>query len=166
MPKIVRARSIKALQKITKSSQKTQVNFKCSCICIKSPEDNATKLTPQLEKASKEGWDFIKEVAFPSIPALLQDLWVYLELLITTLAFCLGVYGTFPIESNFAFQYTYFGLSVISMILALIDAYIYFVEVGSCARAYRYLKKKVNPESEQEENSELQRKTCCQQETK
>lgn len=169
MPKKVRARSVKALLKITKmrKDKKQEKQRKCSCFDRKKDEPSqlpASALTPELEKASNEGLNFIKEVAFPSIPALLQDLWVYLELLISITAFCLGIYGQFPIESNLAFQYTYFVLTSVAMILALIDAYIYFVEVGSCARAIRYFKNK-NSTSEKEEEEEdlaqLQHKTCC-----
>jgi hypothetical protein len=169
MPKKVRARSVKALLKVT-NNQKDKQQSKCSCISRNNDDHKlpVTTLTPELEKASNEGLNFIKEVAFPSIPAILQDLWVYLELIISIVAFCLGIRGQFPIEGNFIFQYSYFTLTIVSMILALIDAYIYFIEVGSCARAIRYYKKKVynNSEIEDEDHDQQQKKTCCKQEVK
>lgn len=178
MPKKVRARSVKALRKMTKIwKDKKQEESKCSCFKrnmkdqgIKTSPLPASALTPQLEKASNEGWNFIKEIAFPSIPALLQDLWVYLELLISMLAFSLGIYGQFPIESNLAFQYAYLVLTAVGMILALTDAYIYFIEVGSCARAIRYYKnrfsKKSDAEEEDDEDDRFQKRTCCKPEVK
>lgn len=183
MPPTVRARSVKALKKMTKRWEKKkheEKSSKCSCFNRKAvynveppelepPELPATALTPQLEKASNEGLNFIKEIAFPSIPALLQDLWVYLELFISMLAFALGIYGQFPISRNKAFQYTYFVLTVASTILALIDAYIYFVEIGSCARAIRYYKNKLRAKAEIEEEDEearFDKKTCCKPEVK
>lgn len=171
MPQKVRARSVKALQKITKTQKEKK--DKCSCFNRKrdqEPELPATALTPELEKASNEGWNFVKAVAFPSIPAILQDCWVYLELLITIVAFCLGTSQQFPITENFLFQYSQFVLTSLALILALIDAYIYFIEVGSCARAIRYYKSKVSKstekEEEEDENPEFKTKTCFSVETK
>ena len=182
IPAQVRERSVNVLRNITdqikiskkiKKEKKPTVTCCPTCCPIKQPrpegqpeeEPPATTLTPQLQKASDEGLNFIKAVAFPSIPALLQDLWVYLELLITLLAFCLGLYGQFPIDCNKAFQYTCFFLALLSIILALIDAYIYFVEVGSCARAIKFYKNKVKGNDEEEED-QLKKKTCCKPELK
>ena len=173
MPPKVRARSVKALLKITK----TEKDKKDKRSCFKRNKDqdltpselSATALTPELENASNEGWNFIKTVAFPSIPAVLQDFWVYLELFITVVAFCLGTSQQFPIEQNFLFQYSHFALTSLALILALIDAYIYFVEIGSCARAIRYYKSKVSKSTEKEEeddNPQFKTKTCFTVQTK
>ena len=131
-------------------------------------EEDVTTLTPELEKASNQGLDMIKAIAFPSLPAVLQDLWVYLELIISIVAFGLGIRGTFPIEANEAFQYTYFVLTVVNMVLALIDGYIYFVEVGSCARAVQNLKKKFDKseDDDDEEDAHLKKRKCIKPEVK
>lgn len=178
MPPKVRARSVKALRKMTKmwgDEKQEGKQSKCSCF---DKRDNklvpyqlpATALTPELEKANNEGWNFIKAVAFPSIPALLQDLWVYLELFISILAFSLGIRGQFPITCNFTFQYTYFVLTAVGMIMAIIDAYMYFIEVGSCARAFRYYKntisKKEDDDYDDDDDVQFQKKTCCTAEVK
>lgn len=176
MPNLVRERSVNVLRNITaqiKITKKAKKERKPTVTCCPKkqpqPEEEvpATDLSPELENASNEGVNFIKAVAFPSIPALLQDLWVYLELLITLVAFCLGLTGQFPISCDKAFQYTYFFLAVLSIILALIDAYTYFVEIGSCARAIKFYKNKVKANGEEEEDTDqLKKKTCCKPELK
>ena len=78
----------------------------------------------------------------------------------------------FPIEDGFAFNYSYFGLATISMILALIDGFIYFFQHGSCARGIRACKKKLREkhnkdEQDQEEadddddDDDNEQKKCC-----
>ena len=97
----------------------------------------STELTPEMQKASQEGWSMIKTIIFPALPAIVQDLWVYLELVISIVAFVLGAVDTFPIEDSHAYNISYFVLATISMILALIDGFIYFFQLGSCARCIR-----------------------------
>ena len=118
----------------------------------------STELSPEMQKASNQGLSMVKSIIFPSLPALLQDLWVYLELAISIVAFALGLLDTFPIKNGLAFNYTYFVLTAISMILALIDAYIYFIQLGSCARGIRVCRRKLKergkPHEELEEEEE------------
>ena len=130
----------------------------------------STELSPEMQKASSQGLNMLKSIVFPSLPALLQDLWVYLELMISIVAFAFGILDIFPIEDGLAFNYTYFGLAAISMILALIDAFIYFFQLGSCARGVRacrrMLKNRKQGEDEQEEEEseefdENAPKKCC-----
>ncbi len=99
-----------------------------------------TELSPEMEKANSEGYDMMKNVFFPSIPALLQDLWVYLELGISIAAFTIGIIGTdFPLQSNTVFQIVYLILTCFAMVMAFIDGFIYFFQMGSCARGIREL---------------------------
>ena len=86
----------------------------------------STELTPEMQRANREGWSMIKTIIFPALPAIVQDLWVYLELVVSIVAFVLGAVGTFPIENSHAYNIAYFVLATISMILALIDGFIYF----------------------------------------
>ena len=51
----------------------------------------STDLTPEMQKASQQGWSMIKTIVFPALPPVLQDLWVYLELVISIVAFILGL---------------------------------------------------------------------------
>lgn len=166
MPPKIRDRSVKALQKIvvTKLATPPPSSSKCVCPCLKQQAQQVSDtapLTPELKQASSEGWNMIKSIAFPSLPALLQDMWVYLELLISILAFCVSIPNTFPIEEHIQFNSVYFALSTITMVLALIDAYVYFIEIGSCARIISKMKK-----TDSDTDSSLQTKSCCKPEVK
>ena len=96
-----------------------------------------TELTQEMQEASQQGWKMIKYIVFPALPPILQDLWVYLELIISIVAFVLGLLDSFPIIDKHAYNYSYLFLATISMILALIDGFIYFFQLGSCARCIR-----------------------------
>ena len=124
----------------------------------------STELTPEMQRASQEGWNMIKTIVFPALPTIVQDLWVYLELVISVVAFVLGAVDTFPIGDSHAYNYTYFVLATISMILALIDGFIYFFQLGSCARCIRDCRgNSMEPQllEEQDEIAEENRKKCC-----
>lgn len=110
-----------------------------------SDEDTpSTEITPEMEKASNQGLSMIKSIIFPSLPAILQDAWVYLELMVSIAAFAFGIVDIFPIESkNLAFKCPYFALATISTILALTDGYLYFFQRGSCARGVHACRKKM-----------------------
>ena len=98
---------------------------------------SSTELTPEMQRASLQGWTMIKGIVFPALPPIVQDLWVYLELIISIVAFALGLYDSFPIDQSHAYNYSYFGLATVAMILALMDGFIYFFQLGSCARCIR-----------------------------
>ena len=130
----------------------------------------STELTPEMQKASSQGLNMIKEIIFPSLPAVLQDLWVYLELAISIIAFAFGLVDIFPIEDSFAFNYSYLTLATISLILALIDGFIYFFQLGSCARGIRSCRERFGKKSqgeddleeeEEEDDEENRPRKCC-----
>lgn len=130
-------------------------------------ELEATELSPEMEKANSEGYNMMKQIFFPSIPAVLQDIWVYLELIISIAAFAIGLLGLFPIEENAGFQYFYLILASIAMIMALIDGFIYFFQLGSCARGFRFIRKALKErkkrkagEQEDVDEEEVPRKSC------
>ena len=142
-------------------------------VCAKRQREekvDKTKLSPQLQKASSQGTNMLKKMFFPSMPALLQDLWVYTELIFTLIAFSLGLVGF--INSGGVtriFSILYLVLAIISVILALIDAFIYFFQLGSCARLFRFIYKyckakrqRQHPETDLEQGEEEEgNKTCC-----
>ena len=85
----------------------------------------------------------MKGILFPSIPAVFQDLWVYMELAITITAFVFGALDTFQSSDLSIYTIVYFILAVISFTLVLTDGYLYFIELGSCARGYRFIRNKL-----------------------
>ena len=131
----------------------------------------STEISPEMQKASNEGLNMVKNIVFPSLPAVLQDLWVYLELTISIIAFAFGLLDIFPIEDGLAFNYTYFGLATVSMILALIDGFIYFFQLGSCARGIHACRNKLRErnsednedeeDDEEDDTNEEEQKKCC-----
>ena len=133
-------------------------------------KEDETTLSPQLQKASSQGINMMKNVFFPSMPALLQDLWVYLELSISLFAFIFGLV-TFSSGTGTqrTFNIAYLALAVVGIILSLIDGFIFIFFIGNLAKLVRkYLKsrKQRHQESDIEqdrvrgENHEAQRKWC------
>ena len=126
----------------------------------------SSELTPEMQRASLQGWNMMKNIIFPALPPIVQDLWVYLELLISIVAFALGLLDTFPISESHAYNYSYFGLATIGMILALIDGFIYFFQLGSCARCIRDCRRNSEEtqsfhQLEEDDSSEGDQKKCC-----
>ena len=155
----------------TVETQQKSCRERLSCCChdryIEEKENEDTpspQLTPEMQRASQEGWSMIKAIIFPALPAILQDLWVDLELVISIVAFILGLVDMFPIESSQAYNYSYFVLATISRILALIDGFIYFFQLGSCARCIRDCRgTSIEPQLLEEQGEKLQgnQKKCC-----
>jgi len=105
------------------------------------------------------------------MPALLQDLWVYLELLVSMFAFLFGV-TTFEAGTGNQriFNILVLILAVIGMILSVIDGFIYIAYVSTFTKLIRkYFKsrqqrQRQDSDIEQDgggrENNEAQRKQC------
>ena len=111
----------------------------------------ATKLSARLKQARSQGFQIMKGILFPSIPAVFQDLWVYTELAITISAFVFGALDTFQSSDPSVYSYVYFILAVISFTLVLTDSYLYFIELGSCARGYKFIRSKLKERSGQQD---------------
>ena len=157
IPKKVRRRAAKALKTAALDLLKTEHGAKCTCNCtcrtrnkVNETEPPVSKLTPEMKNASILGRKMVKQIFFPSIPAVLQDIWVYTELGITLFAFIFGLFGLFPIEENTVFQVVYLVLTIISIIFALIDANIYFFQLGSLARAIRVCRRHIKKGKDKE----------------
>ena len=131
---------------------------------------NATKMTPLLKMANSQGINMLTKMLLPSMPALLQDLWVFLELLISMFAFLFGV-ATFEagIGNQKILKILTLVLAVIGMILSLIDAFIFIFYVSNLAKLIRrYLKswqqrqhqRNIEQDGKGGENCEGQRKKC------
>lgn len=133
----------------------------------KSKKRPATKLSARLKQASSQGFQIMKNILFPSIPAIFQDLWVYVEMAVAVTAFVFGALDTFQSNSISAYTYVYFVLAVVSFTLVLTDGYLYFIELGSCARGYKFFKNKwrkrkqanVNSLESQEQKENVRK--CC-----
>ena len=169
IPKKQRKRAKKAIKNLAAlTSQDTEEEQTQCCDhllswCLREKEDNvieeegdimpSTKLSPEMQKARNQGWTMVKTIIFPSLPAVLQDLWVFVELIISIIAFAFGVLDIFASVDRDAFDYSYLTLATLAMILALIDGYIYFFQVGSCARGIRFCRQKLKERKRMEDES-------------
>ena len=99
------------------------------------------KLSKSLSKASDMGRKMAPKVVFPAGPKLLRDAWVLVEILLTLVQFVYAFYST-NYRVNRLYNAFYISLSVINLVLALIDAFYYFYELGSCMVLYRQCKKR------------------------
>ena len=131
----------------------------CNCNCFKKRREKkkipgvekmppATQLSPQLKKASNEGINMMKKLFFPALPHLLRDAWVHLEFGITMFAFIFGLLSLDLSDGSKAFNIVFLALTSISVLLAAIDWFIYFLTMGSCAECIKIFnansKKKAN----------------------
>ena len=82
---------------------------------IEDEDTPSTEITPEMQKASSQGWGMLKHnIIFPALPAVLQDVWVLLEVLILFTAFFLGVV-------EFSRMETFTGFDVFFFVLSLVD---------------------------------------------
>ena len=75
----------------------------------------STEITPEMQRASNQGLNMVKGIIFPALPAITQDLWVYLELIISFIAFAIGVVDIFSNDDPGASNYAYFVLATVRM---------------------------------------------------
>ena len=127
------------------------------CFCFRSRAQKSdgdylpeTELSPQLQKASSQGVNMMKKVFFPALPHLLQDLWVYLEFGITMFAFIFGLLSLNLNGGSKAFNIVYLTLTLISVILANLDCFLYFVQMGSCAECLKIFYVKLKREEKKQ----------------
>lgn len=117
----------------------------------KEKKPPATQLSPQLKNASNQGVNMMKKLFFPALPHLLQDLWVYLEFGISMFAFVLGVLSLDLTEGSKIFNIVYLILTIISIVLAVIDCFVYFIQMGSCAECLKIARVKLKKRGEEAE---------------
>ncbi len=138
--KLVSNQLLSQLQSRGEEEEVEEVEDEVQTCCVKwcqpakavsnvKPEGSISSLTPQLKRASSMGIDMMKKVLFPAMPHFLQDLWVFLEFGITLLSFILALVGL-NLTENTALNVVSLVLSIIGLILALIDGYIYFFQTS------------------------------------
>lgn len=132
---------------------------------VKKKKPPATQLSPQLKKASSQGINMMKKVFFPALPHLLQDVWVYLEFGITLFAFIFGVLSLDLSDGSKAFNIVYLGLTILSIILASVDCFLYFVTMGSCVECIKICHGMLRRRGEENELELLEQQAenegCC-----
>ena len=139
------------------------------CTCI--GDASLPEFTPEIRLASYMGIRMMKKLLFPALPKVLHDLWVCADLGITVFLFVLSVISL-SLGNDRAFNFLYLILSSIYLVLALIDGFIYFIQLGACAERVRWCRSKRrrrgdsdsegDQESEMVSNDRVQRRQCWQ----
>ena len=139
----------------------------CDLPACRSKSPKIPPLTVEMKNASSQGFSMLRKLLFPAMPKFLTDILVLAEFGVTVTQFILSLISV-SIENNRAYNITYIVVASIALLLALIDAFIYFVQLGSCARIFRYCyskqRKSQGRKTDYEEDSEHERheKRCCQ----
>ena len=116
---------------------------------------------PEIKYASSQGFKMLRKFFHPTLPKLLSDVWVLAELAVTVTQFVLSITVLSLNEGNRPFNYTYLVLASLGLTLALLDSFVYFVQLGSCAYLFRYCRKKLS-KKQTAKDPEENRKGCCQ----
>ena len=154
-------RAVRAVTSVAFEGSDTHTNccqsgIKCCC----EFEIGNTGLTPELKNANDQGWKMFKKLLFPGMPKLMQDIWVLCELAVTLSQLILSIVSL-SIENNRAFNIVYLVLASIGVLLASIDAFIYFIQLGSCMQCFRFLRKKTKRGSQTDKDIESDSRNCC-----
>ena len=106
-----------------------------------------------LTNAANIGRQMAPKIIFPGLTSVLQDLWVFAENGIILYQFISSA-QMLPTQ-NTPFNQAVLVLSTIALVLAAIDFFFYFIQLGSCARIIRTLIKKLkHNKAEMEEDTE------------
>ena len=79
----------------------------------------------------------LKTLLFPAIPRALRDVWIAIELAVTIYQFVLSSISL-SLNHIETFNIIYIVLATIALLLAVLDALIHYVHLGSCATAILY----------------------------
>ena len=109
-------------------------------------ETNTTKLpkgchfphfSVKLKAASRQGTKMLRSFLFPTMPKLLTDFWVLAEFGVTLAQFILSVVSIM-IDSNRTYNVIYLVLASLALLLAFIDAFIYFKDFATCSHYFQH----------------------------
>ena len=98
----------------------------------------------ELKAASRQGTRMLRSFLFPTMPKLLTDSWVLIELGVTLAQFILSVVSIM-IDSNRVFNIIYLVLASVALVLALVDAFIYFKDFGTCSHHFHHCCSRLSP---------------------
>ena len=141
---------------------KTNCENCCTFDLCTSKKSRTPNLSPESHVASKQGFKMMRKFLYPGMPKILQDLWVLAEVAITLTQFVLAV-TNLSFEPTEVFNIIYLTITCIGLFLALLDAFLHFIQLGSCAATIKYFRKKQKRRkslSTQASNDEEQQSSC------
>ena len=117
--------------------EETQESNQCECLktcCIPS-HSLLTKeiIPPRFSIPNRIGFTMTKELFLPVLPYFLRDIWILVELIVTIVQVVLAAISI-PNSTNIAATVSFLILASVNTILAVLDAVIYYYELGS----YKY----------------------------
>ena len=91
----------------------------------------------ELKAASRQGTKMLRSFLFPTMPKLLTDIWVLAEFGITLAQFILSVFSIM-IDSNRTYNIIYLVLASVALLLAFVDAFLYFKDFATCSHYFHH----------------------------
>ena len=153
--------------KMPTSKKIVQSFFDVNLSFIKYP---AILQPPQMSENLKEGSNIgslmSRKFLMPGLPRLLSDIWVFIELFVTLFQLLFSLVNT-QFTSNRLFNSAYIILATTNTMLACIDAFLYYYELGSCRLCYKWCKGQSldddDNDDDENDNEEGTAKTplCC-----
>ena len=103
-----------------------------------------------------------RKFLMPGLSRLLSDIWVFIELFVTLFQLLFSLVNT-QFTSNRLFNSAYIILATTNTMLACIDAFFYYYELGSCWLYYKWCKGQSLDDDDENDNKEGTAKTplCC-----
>ena len=104
-------------------------------------------VSPELRRVQSLGFKMFPFFVFPALPKLLQDIWVAVELFVAFFEF---VFACITFGSGGVVSTLVVVLSLVNLVLASVDSFLYFVEGGSCVSLFRWGRRKLKERRESE----------------
>ncbi len=112
----------------------------CTYDFCNSKTSQVPKVSPEAHTASKQGITMMKKLIYPGMPKVFQDLWVLTELAITITQLVLAVISL-ALNQN-VFNIVYVSITAFGLLLALMDSFLHFITLGSCASIIKHFRNK------------------------
>ena len=131
--------------------------FKSCCVPSESPLVKDV-IPTHLSLAYTMGLSMTQELLFPALPYFLRDIWIIIELMVTVIQVILAIINI-QSSNRFAVDVVYICLAMLNALLALLDGFLYYYELGSYKQ---FLKMCFKKEKVKEDNAEsVQSKRWC-----
>lgn len=131
----------------------------CNKTCCHGPLE-VSPMSPSLSIALPRSTRMTKQMMFPILPKLVRDVWVFLELGLTLFQLIFSLVNI-QFTTNRVYNILYIFLASLNTLMACIDAFTYYYQLGSCKTCYDKMRRETQVESEICEASDaIQRLNC------
>ena len=95
---------------------------------------------PELDRMKRLGFKMFPVFFFPALPKVLQDIWVAIELFVTYFEF---IFACVTFGDGGVVNTLVVILTLVNLLLASTDGFLYFVEGGSCVSLFKWGRKRL-----------------------